>query len=428
MASAVSYEGFQWTYKLDKAGRKNYYKDGKRIVVRDVPVVVMNKVRSQTVKHVQSNETYLDTLPADLKRSLLLYVRPCILRRLKNSTTFKAICDDETYWYNVILDNFTTNPQVKIKSSNFRKWIEYYISYRTITALKKPIHEIIKNAVHCNLGKVITQYIDKVTDPEFLYYILVNMADYGTENLSLLKYIIEDRKIDWPSMYTHGRQTYANLYQWGSLENKYKVHLGLHANPVSGQSLEVTKYLLKYLPNTHIYYQSIMNNMFSHVLYKGNIEIVQFLIDLYNGFDLNDALVHRALYCQNNIDMAKFLIGKGANPHWNNDMVLFTAAKYGDLPFIKFLESIGFDLRTQNDQALLSAAGNYASRTEIISYLLSKGADINTQNSLALKQALNSFIGFGGSVKIIKFLLEKGAKSNGLSPEQQSALKKISAK
>ena len=60
----------------------------------------------------------------------------------------------------------------------------------------------------------------------------------------------------------------------------------------------------------------------------------------------------------------------------NSDII--TAVKANDLEKIKYLVSLGADIRSENDWAVRCAAGN--GYLEMVKYLVSLGADIRSYN------------------------------------------------
>lgn len=421
MSDVILHDDSQWQLKI-KNGRKYYYRNDKRVPVREVPSVVLNKMRTKKVEYVPVAATYLEALPRDLIRSLVLYMPTADLKRLKDTNTFKAVCQDESFWYQVIINNFTTRPKVNDKHGNFKSWLNAYFTYKSI-ANKKELSDMIDSACAYNLGKLIHQHIDKITDPELFYYILVRLLNFGNENLDLVKYIIEEKRVDWPTMYQQGRQTYMHN-KWESLENKYKLYL--HTKYVCGPNdLNLFIYIVKNLPTSNIFHDELIRNFAYYAIYKDNIEIMDYMLKNYQIINLHDALTS-AVHNQK-LNMVKFLVEKGASFHPNANQLMIDIVHSCDLKLLKYVESLGFDPRFQDDKLFIEACNNYWGDVTIIRYLLTKGANINAQNNMALKKTLSNMLvstpsGLEHFEKILQFLLDSGASTSGLSGDQYRML------
>ena len=135
---------------------------------------------------------------------------------------------------------------------------------------------------------------------------------------------------------------------------------------------------------------------------KGNLEIVKYLIgkgaDSHTDYEkgLENAAFHGHLH------MVKYLIEKGARPRSNNDLALRWAAKSGHLEIIKYLIEKGSNFHINNEEALRNAAEN--GHLEVVKFLVENGADIHADDEVALLWAANR-----GHFEIVKYLVKQGA-------------------
>jgi FOG: Ankyrin repeat len=109
------------------------------------------------------------------------------------------------------------------------------------------------------------------------------------------------------------------------------------------------------------------------------------------------------LACENgHLEVAKFLVEKGANIHASYDLALQWACKNGHLEVTKFLVEKGANIHVYNDWALKLACSK--NHLEVAKFLVDKGANIHADNDCALAWAC----GFG-HLEVTKFLVNKGA-------------------
>ena len=91
---------------------------------------------------------------------------------------------------------------------------------------------------------------------------------------------------------------------------------------------------------------------------------------------------------------------------------LFDAVEANDLEKVKYLVSIGADIRSNNDYAVKWASEN--GHLEMVQYLISIGADIRSQNDYAVRWAAGN-----GHLETVKYLVSVGADIRCLTPYQQ---------
>jgi ankyrin repeat protein len=115
-----------------------------------------------------------------------------------------------------------------------------------------------------------------------------------------------------------------------------------------------------------------------------------------------------------NIELAKFLISKGADVNVKNkgEPILYKAVDSGNIEVIKFLVSNGADVNAENDngESILYKAverGNI----EVIKFLVSKGADINAKGS-SKEIPLHCAACHDRNIKIAQYLVTQGAYVN----------------
>jgi ankyrin repeat protein len=124
----------------------------------------------------------------------------------------------------------------------------------------------------------------------------------------------------------------------------------------------------------------------------------------YNKLNINadNDLALRKSSEYGNIDVVKFLVGKGANIRTCEDYALRYSSQYGHIEVVKFLVEKGSDIHMCDDYAL-----RYSSQyghIEVVKFLIGKGANIHASDDYAFK--LSSRV---GNIEIVKFLFENGA-------------------
>ncbi|AVL94466.1 ankyrin repeat protein [Moumouvirus australiensis] len=100
----------------------------------------------------------------------------------------------------------------------------------------------------------------------------------------------------------------------------------------------------------------------------------------------------------------KYLISVGIDIHSDNDYALIWASKEGYLEILKFLVENGVDIHIGDENSLKWASKN--GHFEIVKYLVENGANIHAKYDKAYRKACKN-----NHQKIIEYLKKNGAKS-----------------
>ena len=146
----------------------------------------------------------------------------------------------------------------------------------------------------------------------------------------------------------------------------------------------------------------------------------------HNNSSFNSAL--NAAVANNNREIVKLLLDKGANPNFNNDEALRTALiKNQNIKIADLLIDRGADINVRNkDTSLLSelildrALFKRKEKPDVVKYLLDKGAEVNdTEEGLSMSLFSALFI---RDTKLVETLLKKGAKFEFMEKKLNSPL------
>ena len=119
---------------------------------------------------------------------------------------------------------------------------------------------------------------------------------------------------------------------------------------------------------------------------------------------LNDALGGAIAY--GTLSSVKYLIERGADPHYKNDRPFSHAALFAKFPVLQYLfETVGGPIHISVDKILENAT--MRNPVPVIKYLLEKGADINSNQGSPLITAV-----YIGNLPVVKYLIEQGADIN----------------
>ncbi|KAF6513695.1 hypothetical protein HZS61_007020 [Fusarium oxysporum f. sp. conglutinans] len=151
--------------------------------------------------------------------------------------------------------------------------------------------------------------------------------------------------------------------------------------------------------------------------YKGNLEVVQLLLD--RGADINaqggkygNAL--QAVSWKGNPEIVQLLLGRGADVNAQGgefSNALYTASYFSNREVAQLLLDKGADVNAQGGgygNALQAAS--FDGNLEVVQLLLDKGADVNAQGG-EYGNALQA-ASFQGNPEIVQLLLDKGADVN----------------
>ena len=429
-----------WSCRLDSIQRKRYYLNGKPVSVRVVPKDIRKTlepvkktvpVESENGSNFYSNSgtnSYFNRLPLDLIKLFLLYVSPDNLKKLIDVQVFKPLCENDEFWHKLFLTHFSSNPKVNIKTKSWTGWRDYYIKSvkNSDTLRSKPKETRLARIMSNGWEKKIRNELESIDDSTLLYYALTEHRRKETASLDmdLIKYVIEERKLNWPEMY-RGRNS--NDPGWLNFRKKFKLYMTDTATPLSGRySIELNEYLMKFIPESFAYLPEIIHNLFNDAFYSNNVVLMEHLILKYPsiGFPLDNCLQgvqwKREIHA---LPLLKLLTTHGVNLKAQPDLVVF-ASRRNSLGIVKYLDEQGVDIHLRQDQALVDAS-RYG-HLDIVKYLVSKGANIHAQDDAAVKGAL---ISMGhrkmGNKGVIKYLLKNGASVDNLTEVQQATLNRV---
>ena len=100
-------------------------------------------------------------------------------------------------------------------------------------------------------------------------------------------------------------------------------------------------------------------------------------------------------------EMVKYLIDKGADIYKDKDYFLHKAAEKGYLKLVKLFVDQGAEINYLDNYALRMATIN--GHLDVVKYLIEKGADVHSLNNKVLLQIIEN-----GHLEVVKYLLEKG--------------------
>lgn len=128
---------------------------------------------------------------------------------------------------------------------------------------------------------------------------------------------------------------------------------------------------------------------------NGHLSVVKYLreIDYCRITDDTIDIAARWSAVLGNLDMIKFLIESGADPHGEENIAVEIAANNGVLDMVEYLVSVG----ASANQALIGAAGG--GRLDVVKYLVSIGSDIEIWDSMPIRKALEK-----GHMNVVRYL------------------------
>src|SRR5581483_11110413 len=161
--------------------------------------------------------SYFDALPLDLKKLLMLYFSVHNIRKLCDLPMFSAIYNNEDFWYKLFLEHFTSRPKINTNSPSFRGWRSIYLYFTNMFNKDISNEELILRAFNANgncMEKKIVVYIKDVKDIYFVYYVIMRLIDIGDFTFPIVKAIMEEKHLDWVSIYQYGREHYDDMWQF----------------------------------------------------------------------------------------------------------------------------------------------------------------------------------------------------------------------
>ena len=139
-------------------------------------------------------------------------------------------------------------------------------------------------------------------------------------------------------------------------------------------------------PSVHII--EIVADAFFKAVAINAIDIVKYLLE--TASDIISAYDNYAVQsaCERGyLEMAQFLVEKGANIRASQDMALRKACGNGHLPVVQFLVEQGADIHAREHLALREAAKR--NHFELVEFLLQSGADPHAKNDLIFSFVTN---------------------------------------
>jgi len=146
---------------------------------------------------------------------------------------------------------------------------------------------------------------------------------------------------------------------------------------------------LKYLTSlVDSYCENI--HLFSLAASTGNFTVLNILLNssIIKGTEDHAIALLEAIH-HKNINSVRFLLCKDADPKFNNNESIMTAAAIGDIEILNLLVSYGADPLADDCNAVIIASKN--KNIDFLETLITiHGADINAHNALAFKEAVKN--------------------------------------
>ena len=270
------------------------------------------------------------------------------------------------------------------------------------------IDKLDKQSSNGNL-EIYTNYLDRnrnklsKADYQAIYTIYATKMKQSIENGdSDLRYFVLDTK---PDFYTASEYNFIDAAKNGDNLELYinnGINVQVFSNYALIQSINIGSY-----DNVKI----LLDN-------KANIHTTQ---DTYVGIDIEETALIVAIK-NDHLDIVKLLVSYGANIHVQDENPLITSIRFGNYDIAKYLLSVGANVNGRNgnvkkwwfnDDTILTTIclgrdlikynAKYA--LDMLCCLIKAGANIHARNNFALVK----FVKYG-DIKIIKCLLENGAK------------------
>ena len=170
-----------------------------------------------------------------------------------------------------------------------------------------------------------------------------------------------------------------------------------------GSDLQVAKFLIniKMIFPSQVINVKMSTQLFK-AIYSGDLEKLKQLC--HAGTDIhrcNEAVRWASEY--GHLGMVKYLVSLGADIRSCNNEAVQLASEYGHIEVVKYLwEEACADIRSDNDYAVRRASAN--GHYEVVKYLCEAGADIRSDNDYAVECASEN-----GHLEMVKYLVSLGA-------------------
>lgn len=328
-----------------------------------------------------------------------------------------------------------------------RDFIRYFVQFFTVGLNSRDII----NAIHFDARRPITIPWGSKNDDFADFYLgyggnhnkLHYAARYG--NLELVKYLVENDRIDVSSKNANDNTPLHFAARHGHIQVvKYLVQQK-NASPIAltkmkstplhyaalGGHFDVAEFLIDFTKQSNNNNLNIFDDIYASTplhfaASSGNLRLVELLVR--NGADVNigcDTPLHYAVSAGGNLDIVKYLVGRGANMDKksnDNTPTIFYVAIGGHLDIFQYLcDTLHMDWEiTRNDMSTIQYAVKGGS-LPLVEYLVkTKGANVNVIdifNNTPLHDAASR-----GNYAMVKFLLRNGADANATNRKNQKAI------
>jgi ankyrin repeat protein len=163
--------------------------------------------------------------------------------------------------------------------------------------------------------------------------------------------------------------------------------------------LDVVKYLIT--KGANIRYNDDV--IFHKAIYNNNVDIMRFCLEKGVDYHMKDNYPLMTSVRSNNLEMVKLLIEYGADPHVDENINFYVSIGRGHVDIFKYFLELGFDVCANGNYAIQVATKN--DNFEIIKLLINKGADIHTDCDTLFINCAQS-----GCIEAAKLFLNLGVK------------------
>jgi ankyrin repeat protein len=202
-------------------------------------------------------------------------------------------------------------------------------------------------------------------------------------NLIGLKYLIEERKIPINS------------------KNRYEI---LRTSARRGH-IKILKYLIEHVINHDMDIYADYFALTESATY-GRLEAIKYMVEEY-GIDMDSmkhALELSAIH--GHLQVARYLVGRGINIHFYNDITLLSCAVNGSLESIKFIVEECGDVNKDRMELALRISAEHG-HLKVVEYFVDHVDNINADRSAALRHST-----VNGRLDVVRCLVENGARFN----------------